>query len=262
MKILVTGGSGFIGKNIISYYKDKENFALHFPTHSELNLLNFKDTEKYLKENNFDCIIHCAVIGGKRIDSDDLTTYLFNLGIFYNIVSNITNKTKLINFGSGAEFIHLNNYGKSKRHMSLIGKNELLHNYYHLRLYGCFGLDENKQRLISNSITNYISKSPIELLENKIMDFIYIEDLFECIDSILSNSLTINEINLCYSEKYSLLDIADIINSLDNWKVPILSPLKNEICTDYCSYLNNYKWKSKIGIVNGIKKIYEMRKNK
>ena len=56
-KIVVTGGSGRFGqclKNYKSYHK------MLFPTKKELDILNLKKIEKYLKKNKTDILIHLA----------------------------------------------------------------------------------------------------------------------------------------------------------------------------------------------------------
>lgn len=80
-KVLVTGGSGGIGKQVINYLKDSEYEVLS-PTSSELNLDSFDNIDRYastptvedaphitsseLLELYPDILIHCAV---KNLDS-------------------------------------------------------------------------------------------------------------------------------------------------------------------------------------------------
>ena len=56
-KIVVTGGSGRFG-NILRNYKT--NHRILFPGKKELNILNVKSIEKYLKQNKPDILIHLA----------------------------------------------------------------------------------------------------------------------------------------------------------------------------------------------------------
>ena len=58
MKVLVTGGSAFIGSSIANSLSKK--FQISAPSSADLNLLDTKEVHKYLKKNNFDFIIHCA----------------------------------------------------------------------------------------------------------------------------------------------------------------------------------------------------------
>mgnify|MGYP001466876025 CR=1 FL=1 len=56
-KIIVTGGSGRFGK-ILKDYKTKHKII--FPTKKQLNILNLKNIEKYLKIKKPDILIHLA----------------------------------------------------------------------------------------------------------------------------------------------------------------------------------------------------------
>tara|TARA_Y100001970_G_scaffold282869_1_gene396768 strand:- start:1046 stop:1978 length:933 start_codon:yes stop_codon:yes gene_type:complete len=68
VKILLTGSSGFLGKNICEQYwrlEKNKNFKLFDPTSKDLNLLNKESVKKYLKNTLPDFIIHSAgVVGG------------------------------------------------------------------------------------------------------------------------------------------------------------------------------------------------------
>ena len=55
MKVLFTGGSGFIGRNVIPILREK--YEVIAPTRSELNLLDTKEVEKYVIDGKFDIII-------------------------------------------------------------------------------------------------------------------------------------------------------------------------------------------------------------
>ena len=64
MKILVTGGSGMVGKNLINHSKTA-NYKILAPSSKELNLLSYQETEDYIKENEPELVIHAAgLVGG------------------------------------------------------------------------------------------------------------------------------------------------------------------------------------------------------
>ena len=64
MNIFLTGGSGFIGKNIIEILGKKCHILA--PTHKELELLDAEAVRNYIKNNKIDIIIHTANRGGGR----------------------------------------------------------------------------------------------------------------------------------------------------------------------------------------------------
>ena len=64
MKILITGGSGMVGRNLLE--KSREfSYEILAPTHLELDLLNKKNIKEYLEAHKPDFIVHCAgLVGG------------------------------------------------------------------------------------------------------------------------------------------------------------------------------------------------------
>ena len=67
MKILITGGGGFIGRNLAQMFRAEGHDVLA-PSHSEMDLLKWDSFTQLLELHNynFDAVIHTAVKGGKR----------------------------------------------------------------------------------------------------------------------------------------------------------------------------------------------------
>ena len=68
--IFLTGGGGFVGKNILEQLTDK--YDVFAPTHSEMDLTDFESVEEYIKSHDFDAVIHAANWGGTRKKMDNL----------------------------------------------------------------------------------------------------------------------------------------------------------------------------------------------
>jgi len=63
-KILITGSNGMVGRNIVEFEKSK-NYTLLTPKSSELNLLDRRSVDTYIKLHNPEIVIHCAgIVGG------------------------------------------------------------------------------------------------------------------------------------------------------------------------------------------------------
>ena len=60
MKIMVTGGSGMVGKNLIDFLIKRTNYKLYYPVSNELDLLVYEKIDDYLNKYKPDLIIHCA----------------------------------------------------------------------------------------------------------------------------------------------------------------------------------------------------------
>jgi GDP-L-fucose synthase len=64
IRILLTGGSGMVGRNLLEH-SCIDNFEVLAPPSSELNLLDFKAVQKYLERFEPNLIIHAAgKVGG------------------------------------------------------------------------------------------------------------------------------------------------------------------------------------------------------
>jgi len=227
MNILITGGNGFIAKNIHRTLEDKH--SIYLTNRQTLDVLDGNQVDRFFNDNQVDIVIHTAVSGGSRTKEDDVHSLINNLLMFDNLVQNRHKFGSLIHFGSGAEFDRstdicsakendescpIDYYGLSKK----IIKRQIdkIEDFYNLRIFGCFGVDEADTRFIKSAVRNVKEGKPIEIHQNRYMDFIYIEDLCKVVEYYVENitkkSLA-KDINLCYNTNKSLLDLANKINN-------------------------------------------------
>lgn len=90
MRILITGGSGMLGRAISKFLaKSSDDHVLFFPTRSELELLHHESVHSYLVENQIDSIIHCAaLVGGIQANIANPFKYLnTNIRLDSNLMS-------------------------------------------------------------------------------------------------------------------------------------------------------------------------------
>ena len=59
MKVLLTGSTGLVGKNVLEHPRLNE-FEMVTPTSKELNLLNYDAVEQFLQTERPNMIIHAA----------------------------------------------------------------------------------------------------------------------------------------------------------------------------------------------------------
>ena len=101
MKILLTGGSGFIGKNIKESFLN-EKYQVFAPTRNELNCFDDKSVENYFSRNSFDVILHSAGKPGHRNAIDPTGILYANSRMILNLLKVQNSWGKFINMGSGA----------------------------------------------------------------------------------------------------------------------------------------------------------------
>ena len=225
MKILITGGDGFIARNIKKYLSQFD-YSIDCFGRRELDL----KSDKMWLRSDYDVVIHTAIQGGYSKKSGFPTAFDFydNLYMFENLVSRLKDDCALINLSSGAEFnkdFRIDNamtddlyrvyipqdfYGLAKNIMAkrVISRD----NSYNLRLFACFGPDEIPSRFIKSCFT----KSHIIIPEDKFFDFFYVDDVARVVKFLIDGAVTprtepISDINCVYPERKSLSQVAEII---------------------------------------------------
>ena len=122
MKILITGGNGYIAKSLSKNFSEK--YDITSVTRKDFDLSDPIETFKWFQGKKFDVVIHTAIVGGSRLSPDGPDVLRQNLMMYYNLLSNKKSFGKLISFGSGAELFQKETpYGMSKRIISESIKN-------------------------------------------------------------------------------------------------------------------------------------------
>ena len=108
MIVLVTGGSGMVGKNLLEYLKEKTSCEVISPTSFEMDLLNYASVKENLLKYNPDIVIHCAgLVGGIQANIKKPFSFLsINMQMGLNLINlSIELKIKrLINLGSSCMY--------------------------------------------------------------------------------------------------------------------------------------------------------------
>ena len=238
MRILVTGGNGNIAKMInrnLSPYYEIINLS-----RTDLNVLNLEEIKKYLDNNNFDILVHTAILGGRRTkeETGDVTHY--NLLMLENLLFFSGRFKMIINFDSAAIYdrssdilnrkeediftIPNDYYGFSKY---VIYKRSLQHdNMYNFRIFNIFHAAEEPDRFIKQCFISKQNNTEVTIFEDKYFDFVYEDDFVKIakyyFDNIYSPEKLEKTINICYEKKYKLSEIAELILT-DNSKINILN---------------------------------------
>lgn len=255
MRILITGASGYIGSSLYRAFKDTHDVTCI--TRKEVDLTDSRQVNHFFQSKYFDVVIHCAISGGSRLKEDDWDALDDNLLSYYNLLQWKSKYRKLISFGSGAEFTQSDKpYGFSKRVISKSIKNQP--NFYNLRIYAVFDELELDRRFIKSNLKRYINKEPMEIHQNKYMDFFYMQDLIKLVDHYINNDNLIKEVDCVYSESFTLKQIADFINTLNSYQVEIKIN-SDDWCEGYVSFNKNLNL-DYVGLKQGIINTYNKLK--
>lgn len=258
MNILITGSDGYIGNNL--YEKLNHKYSITKINRKTFDLCDYYSTKEWFADKFFDVIIHTAIKGGSRLSNDNANIIDDNISMYYNLLKCRENYNKFINIGSGAEiFASDSYYGLSKKIINTSISNKS--NFYSLRIYGLFNENELETRFIKSNINRYLKKNDIIIYKNKLMDFIYFDDFLKILTTYIetTNNLEKN-IDCVYEKKYSLLDIANIINELDNHRVKI-NIIDNSLENNYIGNYTNICNINFVGLKQGITNTYRKLQN-
>jgi len=105
-KILICGGSGMVGRNLIDSAPERINLLA--PSSTEMDLLDFENTQKYIASHQPDLILHAAGrVGGIQANMAQPVEFLVeNMVIGKNIIeaARLNGVRYLLNFGSSCMY--------------------------------------------------------------------------------------------------------------------------------------------------------------
>jgi nucleoside-diphosphate-sugar epimerase len=283
-KILITGVNGFIGTHLNDFLSSKGYSTIGI-THSQINksfqkisLLNPTKLNSFLKNNNFDTVIHLASL---IEHSDPLKILNVNYNTTLNLLKSCV-KNNVSNFifaSSHAVYgetrylpideTHITNpqtsYGISK----LMGENlcKIFNNYFKLntsilRISSVYGNNQPKTKLIPKLILNSKKSKKIILHKHKngfqIMDMIHVDDVCNSILCAIKTQKNFGIYNIATGKSITVEDIAKNIKKINNSKISIKNISKN---TNHYKYntrkaSSDLKFKSKIKFERKIEDIY------
>ena len=228
-KVLLTGGNGFIGKNIQESFL-AEKYELVAPRSFELNLADTPSVDAYFAKHSFDAVIHAAVKPGHRNAKDTSNLFYTNIRMFENLLRHTDKFGKFINLGSGAVYDtsadnHLvteekigQNCGKDEHSFCKYVQHKRIENIPNavdLNIFGIFGKYEDWEiRFISNAICKTLFDLPITLRQNRRFSYLYVKDLMPVLEYFIENTPRYKSYNITPNEETELLYAAQTVQKL------------------------------------------------
>jgi nucleoside-diphosphate-sugar epimerase len=248
MRILITGGNGNIAKMIKNNLSD--NYEIVNPSHKELDILNLNKVTNFLNDNEFDILVHTAILGGRRTKDETGEVTHKNLLMLENLLLFQDKFKMIINFDSAAIYdrttdilnrkerdiftIPTDYYGFSK--YMIYQRSSQYNHFYNFRIFNIFHVNEEPDRFIKSCFLAKKNNTQVTIFQDKYFDFVYETDFIEIIkhyfDNVSNQIKLFKTINICYEEKYKLSEIAQLIlKNTDNIKI-IDSRLRNNYSGD------------------------------
>ncbi len=280
-KILITGGSGFIGSHLIQLLI-KKGFDVEAPTSQELNVLDRNDMKDW-KEKTFEHVIHLAgetfvplswekpekffrVNEGGTLK---LIQFCRECGINMTYISAyIYGYPKSVPIREDAEVQPNNPYAESKYmaeelcrfFCKYFGMNITI-----LRLFNVFGPKQKENFLIPLIIKQVLNKDntiTVQDLEPK-RDYIYVEDVCRAIELSIHKTEGYHLFNIGSGTSYSVREVIEIIQKIAGTDKSVISKHNirrnelNDVVADINRIMDEWNWKPEVDFEQGLRKCME-----
>ena len=237
MRILFTGGTGFIGRNAVPFLRRfHEVFA---PKRDELDLTDSDAIRSFVMRHSIDAIVHAANPNPQRTPLDNPSdTSRTMMQMFFAVESCSDIVKKIIYFGSGAMYdksrdiilaseddawrrIPKDDYGIAKNAMF-----RLTHgNVINLCVFGCYGPTDPETKFITHCVRCCLRNEPITIRQDCRFDYIHIEDLSHILNWALVENPRANCYNVTTGAPMFLSDIAaEVSSQMNGQPIVVLTP--------------------------------------
>lgn len=237
-KVLLTGGSGFIGKHVLEHFKNSNKYQIIAPTSQELNIIDEEKVTAYLEKQKFDIVLNFAVYGDGIDKTKDGTKMLeYNLRMFLNFEKNSHLYGKMFYAGSGAEYdkrfdiidvceddegrhIPIDQYGLMRYTIDRLIRHSK--NIYDLKIFGIYGIYEPWQRrFISNCCCKAVKGLPLTIRQNLFFDYLYVKDFCRILERLMDMEPHEHAINVVRGKKIDLYSLAKLVLEVSRKELPI-----------------------------------------
>ncbi len=292
-KILVTGGSGFIGTNLIKKLLEQKKEVINVDkVDSKLDVETKKiDLTKtdfsFLDEIDFDYVIHLAALTNPRMCADAKSAFETNVEATFNLFNKLTQKKvkKIIFMSSIVVYtndpklpikenseldIYHDNYSFTKGVCENIC--EQFRQKYSLpiltfrlsNVYGPYQSTEIFPNLVPQLMLDIIHKNKMEVWNKvPVRDWIFVEDAADAIIAALDSPFN-GTMNLGTGVGTSVGEVSEILAQISGAKLEFLdkkpSPPLKVIC-DVSRIKKELNWSAKTKVRDGLKQTYKYYNN-
>lgn len=249
-KVLITGGTGFIGSKVTDellnrgyevhalvyppFVPEKKNFIQH-----EMNLLDSAAVENFLAKNRFESLIHLAWYVGAKCHISDLNLdwVIATLNLLKSFKEH-DGKT-FLGAGTCSEYEYKYGYltedetptdpqtlyGNGKNSVYNIAKvycrqNDIVFKWP--RIFNLYGPNEKPQRLMPSVINSCLKGEDVKVSDClKFQDYLHVEDTARAIVEVFESNLQ-GAVNICSGKPVQLREIVSKIAELTGFKGKIL----------------------------------------
>jgi nucleoside-diphosphate-sugar epimerase len=285
-KILVVGGTGFIGFNILKYFLKKKFIVYSLSKNKPQTKRNIKNVNYlygdisnyknilFLKKINFNYVINCGGYVNHKDRNEIKKNHYIGCKNLYKVFE-YQQINKFIQIGSSLEYGKIESpqketsqakvngyYGQYKLAASKYLMSKKNFPFVILRLYQLYGPYQDSNRFIPFIINNSLNDKKFPCSEStQFRDFLFIDDLMLAIfKSLKNNNLKRKIINIGYGRPIQLKTVINfIMNKIKKGKpkygLIAMRPEEQKICFPNINVAKKIlKWKPKTSFQTGIVK--------
>lgn len=294
-RILMTGGSGFIGQSLIEKLISA-GYEVHSIVHSsllpeqkglvqyKLDLFNPEMMNNFLRAKRFKNLIHLAwyVGSGCHIDNANLDWSIATLNLVKSFIAN--GGEKFAGAGSVSEYDYKYGYfledvtPSDTKTMYGVCKNSVYRvlNVYcrqnncvfkWLRIFNLYGKNEKDRRLMPCVINSCLKGEDIKVSNClKFQDYLYLDDTVDGIIKIWESDIQ-GAVNICSGKPVQLREIVNKIVEFTGFKGNVLwgaipSAFEENLTVGNCDKLKSLDWEPKYSLDEGLKQTIDWWRDK